>query len=81
MILCKLSQVLVHIEDDGDRDDKDDGIDVCADKFSDDIPIQSRNEAQWVDICQNPFMVALFILSVTFTDVLQVLCFAKAVYK
>ena len=27
------------------------------------------------------FMVALFILSVTFTDVLQVLCFAKAVYK
>ena len=33
-------QVLVDVEDDGDRDDEEDGVDIGADKLDDDIPVE-----------------------------------------
>jgi hypothetical protein len=41
MILCELGQVLVHVEDDRDRDNQRNGIDIRADELLDDIPVKN----------------------------------------
>ena len=40
-------QVLVNVEYDGDGDDKDDGINIGADEFADDIPVKFFQVTSW----------------------------------
>jgi hypothetical protein len=49
VVVRKLSQVLVDIKDDGNRDNQNDGIEIGTNELVDDIPVHSLNEAEWVD--------------------------------
>ena len=40
MVGCELRQVLVDVEDDGNRDNKCDRIEVCADELGNNIPVE-----------------------------------------
>ena len=50
MILCKLCQVLVDIKYNTDGDNQEDGENIGADKLLDDIPIQTLDITERVDI-------------------------------
>ena len=52
MILRELGQILIHIENDRDRDDENDGKEVSANKLLDDIPVEPLDIAEGVDPLQ-----------------------------
>ena len=54
MVLCKLSQVLVHIEYDGDGDNQCYGINIGADKLLDDVPVKEFDVAFWAKVFEPP---------------------------
>ena len=52
MVLCELSQVVVDIKHDGDRDDQCDAEEVVSQELLDDVPIQSFDVSERVDVFQ-----------------------------
>jgi hypothetical protein len=52
MVLRKLCQVLIEVEDDGDRDDENDGEEVGANEFLDDVPIHAHDVAKRIEDTQ-----------------------------
>jgi hypothetical protein len=52
MIRGELCQILVDIEDDRDRDDEDDGIDICSNELLDDIPVHPLDILEWIVFLQ-----------------------------
>ena len=54
MVLGKLRQVVVDIEDDGYGDNQCDTEKVIAHEFLDDVPVQSLDVSQWVEEPEKP---------------------------
>ena len=52
MILGKLCQVFVHVENNGDADNECDGKEICANELADDIPIKFLQQTEWIDSVQ-----------------------------
>ena len=52
MILCEFRQVLVNVEYDRYRDDKENGIDISTYKLLYDVPIEALDVSENVEIAQ-----------------------------